>query len=581
MSYMDRYKSWLDSEYVDDNTKEELLAIQNDSNEIEDRFYKDLEFGTAGLRGIIGAGSNRMNIYSVGLTTQGLANYITKWGQKGRDGGVVIAYDSRIMSKEFAEYAAGVLCANGIKAYLFNTITPVPILSFAIKKMGCISGIMITASHNPSQYNGYKVYWKEGYQLIPSMADEISEEINKISTFKQINIMAKETAMDKGLYSPVDSSIYEDFTEVIISQCLNKDLIRDHHDALSIVYSPLHGSGYNPIKKALSSAGFSRVHIVEEQAKPDGDFPTVEVPNPEDPNVFKMAKSLALKNNGEIIIATDPDADRVGIAYRNDHGAYVNLTGNQIGCIIEYYILTQLKQRSLLPENGVIIKSIVTTELAQIIADDFNIKLENTLTGFKYIGEKIEEYQNTKIKKFIMGFEESYGYLIGDHARDKDAVGTSLVLCEMALYYKLQNKSLGEVLKEIYEAYGYYLEDIQSITLEGKEGRIKLQRVSDFFRRNLPMKWAGKRVTFIEDYLLSKKTIVGEGTTSIVLPTSNVLKVYLEGNSWFCIRPSGTEPKIKIYFSIKSSSEQEAKEFLSILKSEVMEKAIEAQNSTT
>lgn len=580
MIYIDKYKSWLNSELIDEKTKAELLSIENDEREIEDRFYKDLEFGTAGLRGIIGAGTNRMNIYTVGYTTQGLANYITKWGEKGRGKGVAIAYDSRNMSREFADHVASILCGNGIKAYVFPQITPVPILSYAIRELNCISGIMITASHNPPEYNGYKVYWKEGYQLTPSIAKDITQEIEKISNLEQINSMNEENALEKGLLHYIDDTINKKYTQAILSQCIHGDMISKDNDKISIIFSPLFGSGYKPVMEALAQAGFSKVYIVDEQAQPDGNFPNVNVPNPEDPEVFERARILADKIDGDIILATDPDADRIGVAYKDNNGEYVNLTGNQIGCILEYYLLTQLEFLGGIPDNGIILKSIVTTDLADKIAKDYNISIENTLTGFKYIGEKIEEYKNTKLKSFLMGFEESYGYLVGSHARDKDAVGTALLLCEMALFYKLDNKTLGDVLEEIYQKYGYYIEDIESIRIEGKEGLTKLQRISDDFRRNLPMKWIDKKVLYVEDYHLGKKTIVGERVEEITLPKSNVLKIYLEDESWFCIRPSGTEPKIKIYFSIKGSSIEDAKEYLGKIKNEVMKKVMEAQNPT-
>jgi len=574
---MGKYNSWINSEYVDEETKEELRMIMENPKELEDRFYKDLEFGTAGLRGIIGAGNNRMNIYTVGLTTQGLANYIVKWGQQGKEKGVVIAFDSRNMSEEFAKHTALILCANGIKTYLFESLRPVPVLSYGIRKLGCLSGIVITASHNPAEYNGYKVYWKEGYQLTPTLADDISDEINKIYDFKYINIMDEKLALEKDLLQYVSVEIDEPYNCEVKSQCLNQELIKKNGNELNIVFSPLHGSGNIPVRTALQSVGFTNVFVVESQEQPDGNFPTVKVPNPEEVAVFDLAKELATQKNGDIIIATDPDADRVGIAYKNKKGDYINLTGNQIGCILEYYILSQLKDQGKLPKNGVVIKSIVTTDLADSIAESFDVKIENTLTGFKYIGEKIEEYANTKLKKFILGFEESFGYLVGEHARDKDAVVTSLILCEMALYYKKMNKNLGDILEEIYTTHGYYIDHIESIKLEGKEGNAKLQRIASFFRKNLPMEWAGKKVIYIEDYLQEKRNIIGEGVENLALPSSNVLKIYLEDKSWFCIRPSGTEPKIKIYFSIKGESLQEAKANLEMIKAEVMKKAVDAQ----
>ncbi len=576
--YKDKYDLWMNSEFVDEETKEKLRSIADDPKELEDRFYKDLEFGTAGLRGVLGAGRNRMNKYTVGLTTQGLANYIVKWGQKFKDKGVVIAYDSRNMSEEFAKTAALILCANGIQTYLFDSLRPVPVLSFAIRHLNCVSGIVITASHNPPEYNGYKVYWKEGYQLTPSQAQEISDEISLIYDFKYIKTMEEEDAIAKGFLHYISDEVDDSYNDAIVSQCLNRALIGEKGDQLNIVYSPLHGSGNIPLRRALKSAGFEHVNVVKEQEKPDGNFPTVKVPNPEEVSVFELAKNLANEKSADIIIATDPDGDRIGVAYKDHNGNYINLSGNQIGCILEYYLISQLKEKGNLPENGVIIKSIVSTDLADRIAEDFNITVENTLTGFKYIGEKIEEYANTKLRKYILGFEESYGYLVGDHARDKDAVGASLILCEMALYYKENGKNLGDVLEEIYKTYGYYIDHIESIKLEGKEGSEKLKKIAAFFRKDLPMKWAGLNVQYIEDYLQGKKNTIGVGTEKLNLPQSNVIKIYLQEGSWFCVRPSGTEPKIKLYFSIRGSSMEEAEEKLEALKGEVMKTALEAQN---
>jgi phosphoglucomutase len=363
-----------------------------------------------------------------------------------------------------------------------------------------------------------------------------------------------------------------------VSQCLNRELIVEKGNHLNIVYSPLHGSGNVPLRKALKSVGFEHVYVVREQEKPDGNFPTVKVPNPEEISVFELAKKLANEKNADIIIATDPDADRIGIAYKDKKGNYINLSGNQIGCILEYYLVSQLREKGDLPKNGVIIKSIVSTDLVDRIADDFNVNVESTLTGFKYIGEKIEEYANTKLRKYILGFEESYGYLVGDHTRDKDAVGASLILCEMALYYKENGKNLGDVLEEIYQAYGYYIDCIESIKLGGKEGSERLKKIAAFFRKDLPMKWAGLNVQYIEDYLQGKRNTVGEGTEKLSLPQSNVIKIYLEDDSWFCVRPSGTEPKIKIYFSIRGKTLEEAKNKLEAIRDEVMKKAMEAQN---
>ncbi|WP_303861010.1 phospho-sugar mutase [Alkalibaculum bacchi] len=576
--YKDKYNLWMNSEFVDEKTKEELRSIADDPKELEDRFYQNLEFGTAGLRGILGAGKNRMNKYTVGFATQGLANHIAKWGQKYKDKGVAIAYDSRNMSEEFAKTTALILCANGIRTYLFDSLRPVPVLSFAIRHLKCISGIVITASHNPPEYNGYKVYWKEGYQLTPNQAQEISDEISLIYDFKYIKTIDEEDAIAQGFLHYISSEIDGPYNDAIVSQCLNRELIVEKGNHLNIVYSPLHGSGNVPLRKALKSVGFEHVYVVREQEKPDGNFPTVKVPNPEEISVFELAKKLANEKNADIIIATDPDADRIGIAYKDKKGNYINLSGNQIGCILEYYLVSQLREKGDLPKNGVIIKSIVSTDLVDRIADDFNVNVESTLTGFKYIGEKIEEYANTKLRKYILGFEESYGYLVGDHTRDKDAVGASLILCEMALYYKENGKNLGDVLEEIYQAYGYYIDCIESIKLGGKEGSERLKKIAAFFRKDLPMKWAGLNVQYIEDYLQGKRNTVGEGTEKLSLPQSNVIKIYLEDDSWFCVRPSGTEPKIKIYFSIRGKTLEEAKNKLEAIRDEVMKKAMEAQN---
>jgi phosphoglucomutase len=572
MLYEDKCQNWLKSDYLKKEDKEELRSIMNDPKELEDRFYKNLEFGTAGLRGIMGMGTNRMNTYIVDITTQGLANYISKWGQKYMDRGVVIAYDSRNNSKLFAETAALVLAGNNINTFLFDSLRSVPQLSYAIRKLGCISGIVITASHNPPAYNGYKVYWEEGYQLPPQAADEISEEINKIIDFSSIKKTDKQSALDKGLLKVISEEIDGPYIKEILKGITRRELIEKYGEDINIVYTPLHGSGNVPLRRALKEAGFKNVHVVKEQELPDGDFPTVKEPNPEKPDVFKLAIELANKKNGDILMGTDPDADRLGVAYKNRDGEYTNLTGNEIGILLVNYMLTTMKEQNRLTDKGVIIKSIVSTELVEDIAKAYGVKVINTLTGFKYIGELIEEYSKTKVKDFIMGFEESYGYLLGTHCRDKDAIMTALVLSEMVLYYKEHDKDLGEVLEDVYKQYGYCIDHIISFEMAGKEGAGKIQKIVDYFRRSMPMTWDEKKIKVIEDYQLGKRNVVGEGAEDITLPKSNVIKAYLEDKTWFCIRPSGTEPKIKIYFSVRGNSKKEAKESLDQMVKEIKDK---------
>ncbi|MBF7095944.1 phospho-sugar mutase [Alkalibacter mobilis] len=575
MLYEERSQLWLDSEYIEEADKDEIKNIIEDKKELEDRFYKNLEFGTAGLRGIMGMGTNRMNTYVVDMTTQALANYISKWGLKAMERGVVIAYDSRNNSEKFALSAARVLAANNIKVYLFESLRSVPQLSFAIRKLNCISGIVITASHNPPAYNGYKVYWQEGYQLTPEAATEISDLINEIIDFKAIRKLTEEDALAKGYLEYISEKVDGPYITEILKGVSRPNLIKAKNDDISIIYTPIHGSGNIPLRRALKEAGFDNVHVVSEQENPDGNFPTVKEPNPEKRDVFDLAIKLAEKENGDIIMGTDPDADRLGIAYKENNGEFRLLTGNEIGILLTYYMLNTMKEQDRLTEKGVIIKSIVSTEIVEDIAKTYGVKVINTLTGFKYIGELVEEYSKTKLRDFILGFEESYGYLPGTHCRDKDAIMTSLIISEMALYYKETGKTLGDVLNEVYELYGFCIDDIVSMEMAGKQGAMEIQKIVDYFRKQMPMNWAGKKVAVIEDYLSGKRNLVGEGSEDIVLPKSNVIKAYLEDGSWFCIRPSGTEPKIKVYFSIKGKTVLEARQNLDDIKEEIQTKVDE------
>ena len=466
--YKDVYKEWLSNPYFDIETKKELELIKDDDKEIRERFYMDLEFGTAGIRGIIGAGTNRMNIYTVRRATQGLANYIIK--QKAQDQGVAIAYDSRNMSPEFADEAALCLCANGIKAYVFESLRPTPELSFAVRELGCTAGINVTASHNPSEYNGYKVYWEDGAQITPPHDIGIMSEVNSINDFKMVKTINKEEAVKKGLYKVIGSEIDDRYIEELKKLVLNKESIREYGDDIKIVYTPLHGTGNIPVRRILNELGFKNVYIVKEQELPDGDFPTVGYPNPEAKDTFELALKLAIEKDADIILATDPDADRLGVYLKMQKGAYYVLSGNVSGCLLAEYEISQRKEKNMLPDDSALIKTIVTTNLANAITDYYNIELIEVLTGFKYIGEKILGFENNKKGTFVFGFEESYGCLIGTNSRDKDAVVASMALCEAVAYYKSIDKTLYEVLLEMYSRYGFYKDKVESITLKGIEG---------------------------------------------------------------------------------------------------------------
>ena len=563
-----KYKEWLLGDYFDEETQEELRGIEGNEKEIEDRFYKELDFGTGGLRGVIGAGTNRINKYIVRKTTQGLANYIINYSDDGKERGVVIAYDSRHKSPEFALEAALVLAANGIRAYLFDDFRPTPELSFAVRELKAVGGIVITASHNPAEYNGYKVYWEDGGQVVPEQAHEITAEINEIDDFELVKWIEQEKALEDGLLDYVGKEIDNRYIEEMLKVLGDRELALEKGKHLSIIYTPLHGTGYRPVKRILTELGFENLHIVEEQAVYDPDFPTVKSPNPEDFSAFKMVLDRADKYDPDLIIGTDPDGDRVGIVVKDLQGKYVGLSGNQVGVLLCDYILGQLKNTKNLPENGVIIKTIVSTEMVRQLTEDFGIELKDVLTGFKFIGEKIKEFEENGDKTFIFGFEESYGYLAGTYARDKDAVITAALIALMTLYYKEQGQSLYEHLIELMGKYGFYKEELSSIRLEGKEGQEKIENTLIILRKEIQESFCDVKLIEYSDYLEGKKynCLSGE-ENEIDLPESNVLQYKLEDNSIITIRPSGTEPKLKIYFMVKGNSIEDADERLSSLQS--------------
>lgn len=570
MNYKDKYQMWLSSPMIDEETKAELRSIANNESEIEDRFYKNLDFGTGGLRGIIGAGSNRVNIYTIGMATQGLANYILKAGQDRAKRGVAIAYDSRRMSPEFALQSALVLCANGIKTYLYGELQPTPILSYTVRQLGATAGIVITASHNPPQYNGYKVYWEDGAQVTHPIDRDIIDEVNNIEDFSYIKTISKEEAIDKGLLEIIGEDLLSKYINRVKELCFDMDLVARMGDKLNIVFTPIHGSGNKPVRRVLEGVGFKNLWVVAEQELPDSDFSTVTYPNPEEKEVFDLAIDLAKENDADVIIGTDPDCDRVGVVVKNKKGEYVALNGNQTGALMVDYCLRALRDQNRLAENACIIKTIVTSEMGKRIADSYNTKTLNTLTGFKYIGERIKEFETSKEYSFIMGYEESYGYLAGDFVRDKDAVIASMIICEMAAYYKEKGMTLYEGLEDLWQTHGYYKETLKSIEMAGKEGMEKIKDIMDGLRNDCPAKIADTRLARAEDYLMSKAIdFVNDRTEEIDLPVSNVLKFILEDDSWFAVRPSGTEPKVKLYFSVVGSDLKDAEE-----KASKLEKAV-------
>ena len=568
MNYLEEYKKWMESSFIDEETKNELKNIENNEKEIEDRFYKNLEFGTAGLRGVIGAGTNRMNKYTVSKATQGLANFIIK--ENGQDRGVAIAYDSRNMSKEFSEIAANCLNANGIKAYVFEELRPVPELSYAVRKLGCIAGIMITASHNPPKYNGYKVYWEDGAQIVAPKDKLIIQEVNNVENYEDAKTMDKAKAVELGLYNVVGKELDDSYIAELKKLSLNPDQIKEQED-LKIVYTPLHGTGNMPVQRILKEIGFKNLLVVPEQAKPDGNFSTVELPNPEDKKAFKLALELAVKEDADLVLATDPDADRLGVYAKDTKtGEYMPFTGNMSGMLIAEYILSQRKEKGILPENGALITTIVSTNLAKAVAKEYNLKLFEVFTGFKFIGEKIKQFEENDEYSYQFGFEESYGCLVGTHARDKDAIVAVMLLCEAAAFYKSQGLTLWDKMLDMYNKYGYYAENTVSITLEGSDGAEKIKNILTNLRNNPIEKIGDYKVLEFRDY--QEEKIVDMNTKEISktdLPKSNVLYYALENDAWCCVRPSGTEPKIKFYLGVKEESMERAQEVLKVLAEDI------------
>ncbi len=558
MSYKELYNEWLSNPYFDEGTKEELKSISSNEKEIEERFYKELEFGTAGLRGIIGAGTNRMNIYVVRKATQGLANYIIKNGSK--DKGVAIAYDSRRMSPEFADEAARVLAANGIKAYKFESLRPTPELSFAVRELGCTAGINITASHNPANYNGYKVYWEDGAQITPPHDTGIMAEVKAITDLSTVKTMSAEDAKAAGLYVIIGQEIDDKYMEVLKAQIKNQSVIDEMQKDIKIVYTPLHGTGNIPARRVLKEIGFENVYVVKEQELPDGDFPTVSYPNPEAKEAFALALKLANEVDADLVLATDPDADRLGVYVKDSKtGEYHELTGNMSGCLLAEYEISQLKAAGKIPEDGAVIRSIVTTTMSDAIAEYYGASHIEVLTGFKYIGEQILKFENTGKGTYLFGFEESYGCLIGTYARDKDAIVATMALCEAAAYYKKKGMTLWDAMIEMYERYGYYKEGIQAITLAGKEGIEKIQSTMEQLRNDAPTTFGDYKVEVAKDYKTGKiKNLVTGEESETGLPSSNVLYYELNDGAWLCVRPSGTEPKIKFYYGVKTDSLESA-----------------------
>ena len=566
MNYLEEYKEWCESPEFDEETKKELIAIKDDEKEIEDRFYKELEFGTAGLRGVIGAGTNRMNKYTVGKATQGLANYILEQGTQ--DKGVAISYDSRRMSKEFSLLTALILNANGIKTYLFENLRPVPELSFTVRKLKCTAGVMITASHNPPKYNGYKVYWDDGAQIVEPRDKEIIAKVRAVESFSEIKEISKEEAIEKGLFNVIGTEMDDEYISVLKSKILNPEIVKEQGKKLKVVYTPLHGTGNTIAGRLFKEIGMENVYVVPEQKDPDGEFPTVSYPNPEDKAAFKLALELAKKEDADVVLATDPDADRLGIFAKDAKtGEYMEYTGNMSALLIAEYRIEQMKEKGILPEDGMFITTIVSSDLAKAIAKYYNLECIEVLTGFKNIGRIMRQEEEKNGMKYVFGFEESYGCLIGDYARDKDGIAAVMALCEAACYYASKGKTLWDAMEDIYKKYGYYKEAQVSIVMEGAEGAEKIKEMMTNMR-NTPVEKIGeyKVLTFKDvekDYV--KDMVTGEESKT-GLPKSNVLYYALEDNNWCCVRPSGTEPKIKLYMGVKGTSDEDAAKKLEALK---------------
>ena len=569
MNYFDEYKKWLDSSAIDAEDKAKLKEIENNENEIKDAFYQNLAFGTAGLRGVLGIGTNRMNKYVVRRATQGIANYISKHGEELKNRGVVIGYDSRHFSTEFALETALTLCANGVKTYLFESLRPVPEISFSIRHLKCIAGIAITASHNPAKYNGYKAYWEDGGQLPPAVSDKVLEEINALDMF-DAKTMTEEDAKASGFLTIIGKEVDDAYIDAVYTQAINPDVVKEVADTFKLVYTPIHGSGNKPVRAILEKSGFKHVIVVKEQEEPDGAFPTVSAPNPENKECFAKAVELAKENDVSLIIGTDPDADRMGIMLRNDKGEYIPMSGNQVGALLADYIIAAKKERGTLPANGAVISTIVSTKMARVLTESHGMEYIEVLTGFKFIGEKIHQFETTGCNEFLLGFEESYGYLVGTHARDKDAVVASMLIAEMAAYYSKKGKTLYDVMQELYKTYGGFAEETVSITMEGSDGIAKIKAMMEDMRNNKPENFGKFKVNAIRDYKTSVKYNLADGSEeTLTLPKSDVLYFELTDGASFVARPSGTEPKIKLYYLIQSETEESAKNVLLEVKTAV------------
>ena len=564
------YNEWMTDPYFDKKTKDELKAIEENEEELEDRFYRELEFGTGGLRGVIGAGTNRMNIYTVRKATQGLANYIKS--VKGEDKGVAIAFDSRRMSPEFAREACLCLNANGIKTYIFDSLRPTPELSFAVRELHCIAGIVITASHNPSEYNGYKVYWEDGAQITPPHDKNILAEVAKVKSYDEVYTMELSEAIGKGFYNLIGEDMDDRYMAALKKQSIHPEVIKEMAEDIKIVYTPLHGTGNLPVRRVLKELGFKNVYVVEEQKLPDGNFPTVSYPNPEDPKAFALALKLAGAVDADIILATDPDADRLGV-YAKDPatGEYVSFTGNMSGMLIAEYILRERKATGTLPDNAALVKTIVTTNMTDVLCEDYKVKMIETLTGFKFIGEQIKLFEENNSYEYVFGLEESYGCLCGTYARDKDACVAVMMLCEVAAWYKKKGKTLWDGMLDIYEKYGYFREGLKTITLKGINGAEQIKAIMEKLRNNPPKNIGGIEVNELRDYSTSVAKKLSDGSEyELTLPKSNVLYFDMADNCWCCARPSGTEPKIKFYIGVKAGSLEESDELLKKVTDELM-----------
>ncbi|BBU40610.1 MAG: phosphoglucomutase [Bacillaceae bacterium] len=569
--WKENYQRWISKEDIDQELKQQLLEKANNELELEDCFYKSLEFGTGGMRGEIGPGTNRMNIYTIRKASEGLARYIESFGEEAKRRGVVIAYDSRHKSPQFAMEAAKTIATHGIQTYVFDELRPTPELSFAVRYLNAFSGVVITASHNPPEYNGFKVYGEDGGQIPPKIADEIIKKVNEVENELEVAVENEDILKQKGLIKIIGAEIDEAYNEKIKTISLNPNLAKEVD--VKVVFTPLHGTANKPVRRALQSLGYQNVTVVKEQELPDPNFSTVASPNPEEHAAFELAIREGKRIDADILIGTDPDADRLGVAVKNDKGEYIVLTGNQTGAILLNYILSEKKKKGLLPENGVVLKTIVTSEIGRAIAEEYGLKTIDTLTGFKFIGEKIKEFEQTKQYKFQFGYEESYGYLIGDFVRDKDAVQAAVLAVEVCAFYKKKGLTLYDGLMEIFNRYGYYREGLKSLTLKGKDGAEQIKRILESFRQNPLAEIAGKTVTIIEDYLTSERTLLQSNKKETIdLPKSNVLKYFLEDGSWFCLRPSGTEPKVKFYFAVQADSLNNSEKALEELINAVMEK---------